>query len=175
MKRKIVLPAVAVLSVLALVAAFLFRPLPTTITSANAARISPGMPLAAVVAILGDPRDEVSLNQPSPPPPMYTIPAADFMTLTSTTGWQAAGLKPVTRTTWRRRWVGEHCTVHVDFVDDQVTAVEVPPTGPFDSASAYLLWRGRRALGQDPVRPLDRELFRVDVVEVGDRNEKKWP
>src|SRR5262249_53786820 len=132
-----VFPFVALLSLLALAAVFVFRPLPTTITRENANRIQAGMEVDPVVAILGPPRNETSVE----PDGFHLIPHLSR----------------------RRRWVGERLAIYVDtfydFSDGEGTTVRAVSTAntEFPSTWDFVCWRAKRSLGLAPDRLLDSE------------------
>lgn len=123
MKPRIVLPLLALVSVVVLAAAVVFRPLPTTITRENAARIQLGMSYVEVADILGETRDEVT---------GFEIPGAAALIVPS--GVNLMG------------WRGETTHVRIRFQSGKVAEVEVFDT-QFPSTLAHLTWRVRRSLG----------------------------
>ena len=78
MRNRITLPLIGIASALVVAAAFIFRPLPTSITRENGERIKLGMKLVDVLEILGPPRDEVYLSKlPGRPPTFPQVPHID--------------------------------------------------------------------------------------------------
>lgn len=121
MKPRVVLPLLAVVSVVVLAAAVVFRPFPTTITRENAASIKSGIAYAEVLGILGPRRNEILQTE---------IPELDLThSGDSTVGWKS-----------------ESIDVRVYFVSGRVWAVIVRDT-EFPSTQDYLLWRVRRSVG----------------------------
>lgn len=131
MKSRIVLPLVGIVSALVLIAAVVFRPLPTTITRENAAKIQVGMNYTQVVDILGEMRDEIRGSK---------LP--DIGGMVSIAG--------VAEMSWRSETTG----ISVVFQKGRVTQVEVDDT-KFPSTAAYLDWRVRRSLGLPMAEPVD--------------------
>lgn len=129
MKSRIILPLVGLVSALVLAAAVVFRPLPTTITRENAARIKAGMTYPQVADILGESRDEVEGTD---------IPG--LAGLISASGVTLAG------------WRGENTHVRIRFEKARVAEVTVKDT-EFPSTREYLQWRVHKSLGLSIERP----------------------
>lgn len=123
MKSRVFLPLLGIVSAILLFAAVVFRPLPTTITRENAARIQVGMNYTQVVDILGDMRDEIKGTQ---------LPGLGGMV-------SLAGFATMS-------WHSESAGITVNFQNGRVTEVEVEDT-KFPSTRAYLEWRVRKSLG----------------------------
>lgn len=129
MKSKLVLPLVGIASVAVILAVFLFRPIPTTLTHENFARLKNGMTYDDVVKILGTERLEVE--------------DVELLNVVST---KSVILPSITKGLRTNVWIGEHVTIVIDFDEDQVINLDLEET-KFRSKSGYLWWRARRSIG----------------------------
>lgn len=141
MNTKIILPLVGFVSLLAIAAVFVFRPLPTTITRENAGKLRKGMTLAEVEGVLGPPRYEAAWTIESYPRSVATGPLFTR--------------EPPIEI---RRWVSESVVITVRsnpaVVDPmaKVILVEIDDH-KFASTWDFVQWRVCRVLGLAPDQP----------------------